>query len=243
MSAARNTTLDAATARNHLLAALPADEFGRIAPSLELVRCPAGMILVDDGQPADRAYFPVTCIAARLSTMHNGATGEHGIVGRDGLVGIAAFLGGGPTPGRVETVIGGDALTMPAAPLLAEFRRGAAFQRLLLQYIQTLIVQVSVEAVCRIHHTAEQRLARLLLQVLDRWFSADFPLTQESLGMLLGARRETVSHATSHLQNLNLIRHERGHVRILDAEQLERIACECYQAVASRPGRIIEARP
>ena len=140
-------------------------------------------------------------------------------------------------PGRVQTVIDGNALRMPAPALLAEFRRGATLQRLLLQYAQEVIVRTSLEAVCRTHHTVEQRLARLLLQVLDRWSGADLPLTQESLGTLLGVRRETVCHATAHLRDQGCIHHGRGHVVVLDTAQLRKAACECYRAVASLPGR------
>ena len=237
MGPARSEALDSAAACNHLLAALPPDELGRVAASLELVRCQAGMILRGDGEPADRVYFPTTCIAALVYALHDGSTIEHGIVGRDGVVGIAAFLGGGPMPGRVQTVIDGNALRMPAPALLAEFRRGATLQRLLLQYAQEVIVRTSLEAVCRTHHTVEQRLARLLLQVLDRWSGADLPLTQESLGTLLGVRRETVCHATAHLRDQGCIHHGRGHVVVLDTAQLRKAACECYRAVASLPGR------
>jgi CRP-like cAMP-binding protein len=237
MRVATSKALDSAAARNRLLAALPPDEHQRVVSSLELVRCPSGMILRGDGQPADQLYFPSTCIAARLYTLHDGATIEHSIVGCDGVVGIPALLGGGPTPGRVETVIDGDALRMPAPAALAEFRRGAAFQRLLLRYIHELIVQTSLEAVCRTHHSVEQRLARLLLQVLDRWSGANLPLTQESLGTLLGVRRETVSHATAHLQGQGCVHHERGHVMVLDVAQLRKTACECCRMFGTWPAR------
>ena len=237
MSPARSDAIDSAAACNRLLAALPPDELRRVAPSLELVRCQAGMILRGDGEPADRLYFPTTCIAALLCTVHDGSTIEHGIVGREGVVGIAAFLGGGPMPGRAEILIHGDALRMPAPALLTEFRRGATLQRLLLQYTQEVIVRTSLEVVCRTRHTVEQRLARLLLQVLDRWSGADLPLTQESLGTMLGARRETVCHASARLEHEGCIRHERGHITVLDAARLGSAACECYRAVAGPPGR------
>jgi len=235
VSEARSSALVPAAVRNHLLAALPADDLRRLTASLELVHCPSGMVLLDEGQRADLVYFPATCIAARFYTLHDGATIEHSIVGRDGLVGVAAFLGGGPTPGRVEAVIEGDALQMPAAALLDEFGRGGAFQRVLLRYTQQLIVETALEAVCRMHHSVEQRLARLILQVMDRWSGADLPLTQESLGTLLGVRRETVSHATVHLQDQGCIRHGRGHFIVLDVEQLRRAACECCRVVATGP--------
>jgi CRP-like cAMP-binding protein len=233
VSEASNPACVSAAARNHLLAALPADERNRLMASLELVHCPSGMSLLDEGQRADRVYFPVTCVAARFVTLDDGVTAEQGIVGCDGVVGVSTFLGGGSMPWRVETVIAGDAFRMPAAALLAEFGRSGALQRLLLRYTQELIVQVSVEAVCRTHHTVERRLARLLLQVAERWSGAGLPLTQESLGMLLGVRRESVCHAAAHLQDEGCIHHERGHVSILDAAGLRKASCACYRPAAT----------
>jgi len=235
---ARSNAVSSTPARNRLLAALPTEDLHRVAGRVALVQCPVGMILVEDGKPADWAYFPTTCIAARFYTMKDGSTSEHGIIGSDGLVGITAFLGGGSLPGRVEVLVGGDALRMTAAAVLDEFRRGGAFQQLLLRYTQELIVQISLEAVCRSYHAAEQRLARLLLLMRDRSSGADLPLTQESIATLLGVRRETVSHAAAHLQSQHCIRYERGHITVVDVTQLKRAACECYRAVADESARL-----
>jgi CRP-like cAMP-binding protein len=212
-----------------LLAALPPDDYRRLSASLEVVHCQSGVLLLDEGQPVDSVYFPATCVAARLCTLGDGLTVEQSIVGCDGVVGVPAFLGGGALPWRVQVLVGGSALRMTAAALAVEFQRGGTLQRLLLQYVQRLIVDVSSEAVCRTHHTVERRLARLLLQVVDRWPGDDLALTQEGLGLLLGARRETVCHATARLQEQGAIRHERGHVIILDAQQLGKASCECYR--------------
>ena len=226
-------------AGNHLLAALPDDDLGRLTASLEMQHFAPGMLLLDEGHGADRVYFPTTCIAARFCTVDNGVTVEQNIVGCDGFVGVPAVLGGGAMPWRVEAIIAGDALGMPAAALDAEFRRGGALQRLLLQYVQQLIVQVSSEAVCRTLHKVEQRLARLLLQLAEQRSSPDLPLTQESLGLLLGARRETVCHASARLQDQGGIRHGRGQVTVLDTGQLRTSACTCCGASPGLPARVI----
>jgi CRP-like cAMP-binding protein len=224
------TAIESAATCNHLLAALPPDEFRQLIASLEIVHCPPGLLLLEEGQRPDRVYFPVSCVVARIGTLEDGIVAVQSFVGRDGFVGVPAFLGGA-MPWRIEAMIGGDALRMPSDVLLAEFRRGGALQDLLLRYTQELIVQVSTEATCRSYHTVDRRLARLLLQVAERWPGTDLPLTQESLGMLLGARRETVCHAAAGLQDLGCIHHERGHVRILDAAALRKAACGCF-----RPG-------
>lgn len=229
MSQARITAIESAATCNHLLAALPADERRRLTASLEIVHCPSGLLLLEEGARPARVYFPVSCVVARLCTLEDGIVAEQSFVGSDGFLGVPAFLGGAAMPWRVEAIISGDALSMPSEVLLAEFRRGGALQRLLLRYTQELIVQVSTEATCRSYHTVDRRLARLLLQLAERWPGADLPLTQESLGMLLGARRETVCHAAAGLQDQGCIHHERGHVRILDAKKLQKAACGCFR--------------
>ena len=237
MSVARRPASVPSIAGNHLLAALTDDEVDRMTASLELEHLAPGMLLLDEGHGAERVYFPTTCVAARFCTVDNGVTVEQNIVGCEGFVGVPAVLGGGAMPWRVEAIIAGDALRMPAAALVAEFQRGGALQRLLLRYVQQLIVQVSSEAVCRTLHKVEQRLARLLLQLAEQRSSPELPLTQESLGLLLGARRETVCHATARLEDQGGIRHGRGYVTVLDAEQLRMSACECCRAAPGRPAR------
>ena len=237
MTVAGSTAPVSPVALNRLLAALPADDLGRLEETLELVHCPSGLLLLEEGRAADRVYFPATCVAARLCVLDDGVTVEQSIAGCDGLVGVPTYLGGGVMPWRVETIIGGDALRMPAAALLAEFRRGGALQQLLLEYAQRLIVEISSEAICRTHHKVERRLARLLLQVVERRTGADLPLTQEALGMLLGARRESVCHATARLEEAGCIRHERGRILVLDPERLRNAACECCRAVVGRSAR------
>ena len=218
-----------AASRNRLLAGLPAAEFHLVAPALELVHCPAGMVLLDAAKRIDRVYFPAGCVAARICTLKDGISFGESIVGSDGIVGIPSFLGGSPMPWRVEVVIGGDALRMPGAALATEFRRGGALQRLLLSYTQELLTQLSFETVCRSHHAVERRLARLLVEIADRWRGTDLPLTQESLGFLLGVRRETVCHAIRRLQSERAIDHERASVRIVDTARLRNAACGCYR--------------
>ncbi len=218
-----------AASRNRLLAGLPAAEFRLVAPALELVHCPAGMVLLDAAKRIDRVYFPADCVAARICALKDGISFGESIVGSDGIVGIPSFLGGSPMPWRVEVVIGGDALRMPGAALATAFRRGGALQRLLLSYTQELLTQLSFETACHSHHAVDRRLARLLAEIADRGRGTDLPLTQESLGSLLGVRRETVCHAIGRLQSAHAIAHERAHVRIVDAARLRNAACGCYR--------------
>jgi CRP-like cAMP-binding protein len=226
-------------AENGLLAALPADERGRLDRQITRVTCDAGAALLDSGRGVDYVYFPITCVVALLYTMEDGSTSEMAIVGNEGIVGIAAFLGGEAIPGRAVVQSSGTAARLSAPALREVFRRGGAFQRLLLRYTQALVVQVSQMGVCRGVHSVEQRLNLWLLMTHDRLGCGELPLTQEALATMLGVRRESVNHAARHLQDAGCIRYSRGHIRILDRRPLELGVCECYRVITDEFDRLL----
>ena len=153
------------------------------------------------------------------------------MVGNDGVVGVALFMGGNTVPNRAVVQVAGDAYSVPAAVLLEEFRRGGPCQLLLLRYTQALITQISQTAVCNRLHSVEQRLCRWLLLTHDRIESAELLLTQEFIANMLGGRRESVTRAARRLQEAGLIRYVRGHITVLDRQGLEAASCECYRVV------------
>jgi hypothetical protein len=117
--------------RNTLLAALQPEEYEYLLPALEPVTLSLGGIIYQPGGHLDYLYFPVTAIVSLVYTMEDGATVEMGLVGKDGVVGIALFMGGETTPNRGIVQIAGDAYRLPAKVLKAEFKRGVpcSFQR------------------------------------------------------------------------------------------------------------------
>jgi CRP-like cAMP-binding protein len=219
------------TARNRLIAALPDEVQRRIAPHLEAVRFRLGEVVYESGQRLTHVHFPVDCIVSLLYTMADGATAEIGMVGAEGVVGIALFMGGETMPSRAVVQSAGQALRMPAEALQEEFRRGGPFQLALLRFTQALITQMSQTAACNRLHEIEQRLCRWLLLSRDRLQSDELLLTQELIAGMLGVRREGVSVAAGALQAAGLIRYARGRITILDRAGLEARTCECYRAV------------
>lgn len=158
---------------------------------------------------------------------------EVGIVGREGMVGISAILGGSET--KVATVQGtGAALKMRTEKLLEEFQRGGALQSSLLRYTHALMAQISQSVVCNARHPVERRMARWLLMYHDRLEGGEFEMTQEFMAHMLGVRRASASEAAYKLQELGVIRYQRGHVWILDRNSLVEFACECYPAVKEK---------
>jgi CRP-like cAMP-binding protein len=227
---------------NHLLGALPHDEHERLLAVLEPVSLELGDVIYEPGGRLAYMYFPVSCIVSLVYTMKDGETGEMGLVGNEGAVGIALFMGGYTMPNRAIVQVAGDALRMKAQVLQDEFKRGAELQLQLLRYTQSLITQISQTAVCNRMHSIEQRLCRWLLLCHDRGKSDMLLLTQEFIANMLSGRRQSVTVAAGHLQNAGLIEYSRGHIRILDRKGLEAATCECYRVVKDELERLLDER-
>src|SRR5688500_8616697 len=154
--------------QNHLLAALPAAEFSRLLPHLELVPMPLGEALYESGGQLQHVYFPTTSIVSLLYVLEDGASAEIAVVGNEGILGISLFMDGGTTPSRAVVRSAGHAYRLKANLLQQEFNRAGPVLRLLLRYTQALITQMTQTAVCNRHHSVEQQLCRALLLSLDR---------------------------------------------------------------------------
>lgn len=224
---------------NQLLAALPADVLERIEPDLERVDLDLGHVIYEANDSLSHVYFPTTAIVSLLYTMENGTSAEIGIVGRDGVVGIAVFMGGDTTPNRAVVQSAGEAFRLALNPFRQEFRRIGVMHRLLLLYTQALITQMSQTAVCNRLHSVEQQLCRWLLLSFDRLESDELIMTQELIANMLGVRREGVSVAAHCLQNAGLIRYKRGRIKIVDRTGLESRVCECYRVVKTECDRLL----
>jgi CRP-like cAMP-binding protein len=199
-------------------------------------------VLLEPHRLISYAYFLTSSVVSLLCTTEDGATAETAIVGSDGIVGTAIFLGGEATCSRSIVVVPGEAFQMPAKVLMEEFERDLAVQNVLLRYTQALITQISQTAVCHRLHSVQQRLCRWLLLCHDRTGSPELVMTQELLAHLLGGRRESVTVAAGQLQDMGLIHYCRGHIRILDGKGLEQCACECYRTIKEELARLYSAK-
>jgi CRP-like cAMP-binding protein len=216
---------------NRLLAALPRNEYENLRPNLQQVSFSLGQVVYEFGGQLDYVFFPTTSIVSLLYTMENGSSAEMGLTGNDGVVGIALFMGGGTMPNRAVVQSAGAAIRLKAKVLQDEFARGGKFQYLLLRYTQALITQISQTAVCNRLHSVEQQLCRWLLLSHDRLKTDELIMTQELIADMLGVRREGVTVAAGHLQDVEAISYVRGRIKILNRQKLEETVCECYQVV------------
>src|SRR5450432_1791395 len=228
--------------QNHLLDALPAGDYERIASHLELIPMKLGDVLYEPGIRLRHVYFPTTSIVSLLYVMEDGASAEIAIVGNEGLLGVSLFMGGETTPSRAVVQSAGYGFRLKAQALKTEFARFGPTLHLLLRYTQALITQMAQTAVCNRHHSVDQQLCRWLLLSLDRLASDELIMTQELIANMLGVRREGVTEAAGKLQTTGLIRYRRGTITVLDRAGLEARVCECYQVVRKEFNRLLPYR-
>ncbi len=224
------------TPKNQILAALPPDAYQRLLPHLEEVDLPSGKIIYEIDGPISFLYFPAGSLISLVTEMADGKIVEVGLVGNDGMSGIASLMGSGKSFERALVQIPNGGVRASVEIVRREFDRGGELQKILLRYASNLMRQVSQTAACNASHTTEERLSRWLLMCQDRVSSATLDLTQEFLAEMLGTRRGTVNVAAITLQSASLIKYNRGHITIVDRPGLEAFSCECYEILRSRNG-------
>jgi CRP-like cAMP-binding protein len=228
---------------NQLIAALPAEAYHQWAALLEAVDMRLGDVLHDSGCTVGHVYFPTTSIVSLLHTLESGASAEIAVIGNEGIVGIAAFMGGNSTPNQSVVRSAGHGFRLPVTALVQAFEQGGPVAQLLLRYTQALMTQMAQTAACNRHHSLDQQLCRLLLVSLDRLHTLELWMTQELIANMLGMRREGVTAAALALQKAGLIRYARGHITVMDRQALERRSCECYAVVKAEYDRLLPGKP
>ena len=227
--------------QNLLLGGLLPAERERIFPHLRLVQMPLGKVLYESDDVLRHVYFPIDSIVSLLYVLQNGASAEISVVGNEGLIGIALFMGGETTPSRAIVQSAGHAYRLVGQHLKDEFHRNGGMQLRLLRYTQALITQMAQTAVCNRHHSVDQQLCRWLLLSLDRLSSNQLNMTQELIADMLGVRREGVTEAAGKLHKLGVIRYARGKITVIDRPKLEDLCCECYGVVKKESDRLSRA--
>ncbi|SFU96871.1 Crp/Fnr family transcriptional regulator [Halomonas korlensis] len=229
--------------QNHLLATLPDDVKQRLFPSLEAVTLPLGEVLQQSGKTTHYAYFPTTCIVSLVYELQSGHSAEISLVGNDGMVGIALFMGGQTAVGKGLVQVAGEAFRIDEALFLEEFERHAGLMHHVLLYTQALMTQMAQTAVCNRHHSVQQQLCRWLLMSLDRLSSNQLVMTHDLIASMLGVRREGVTEAAGKLHRLGAINYHRGRIEVIDRAKLEQLSCECYAVVRNEISRLLPGGP
>jgi CRP-like cAMP-binding protein len=217
--------------RNHLLAALPSEEYGRLLPHLESVPLPFMKVLCEGGETIRHVYFPDDGLISLLIVMGDETVREIGVIGNEGMLGAAVALGTKTTPTRALVQLPGSAMRMKVGALRGELGRGGALPNVLRRYSHMLFTQVAQSAACVSSHAVDERLSRWLLMTHDHAPGDGFEMKHEFLATMLGVTRSVVTRAAGRLQKEGMIRYVRGWVNVLDRGGLEATACECYGVV------------
>lgn len=224
---------------NQLLASLPADEFTRLAPDLELVPMSLGQSIYEPGTQIQHVFFPTTAIVSLHYEMDDGSLAEIAVVGKEGIVGIALFMGGETTLSRAVVQSAGEAYRLKGQLLKREFHRAGPLQRILMRYTQALLTEMAQTLVCIRHHSLDQQFCRWLLRRFDRLSANNLVMSQETIANILGVRRAAISELAVSLRKAGLIKYERGRIALLDRPGLEARACECYATIKGEFDRLL----
>jgi CRP-like cAMP-binding protein len=220
---------------NLLLAGLSAVERDRLKGYLEPIELKLKQTLAEPEQAISYIYFPLDSLASVVQTMSDGSTVETGIIGREGFVGIQAWLRQKVSSVHIFVQVPGHALRMKRQMFMKEVVDGTSELNIRIAgYVDAYLVMTAVTAACnRIHHINE-RLCRWLKMVHNRAEGDTFPMRQEFLAYMLGVHRPSISIAASMLKNAGLIRYERGSLTVLDSKRLQAGSCECYGIIEAK---------
>jgi CRP-like cAMP-binding protein len=224
--------------RNVLLGALPDDEFGRLAPGLEPVILPRATELEAPDEEIEFVYFPTSGIASIVAIGLDGETVDTTMIGREGMTGLAVFLGTNQMPVRTMVQVTLVGVRLPSQELRAELRRGGLLVDLLQRYTQVVMVSMAQLILCNRAHRLDQRAARWLLQVDERVGEEFFDVTQEFLAEMIGVQRPSLSLAVSQFKDEGLISYSRGRVVISDRDRLLERACGCIRIIHAEEARL-----
>ncbi|MFC3077703.1 Crp/Fnr family transcriptional regulator [Phenylobacterium terrae] len=222
----------AAAESNSILKALEAGPGARFLPRFQRVPLRRGAVLHYPGEPAEAVCFPLSGLVAVMSDSADGESVQTGMVGCEGAVGAFEAYVGGRFASKYVVQVGGEALRLGAATFRELCREALDFRQRMERYFEFLLTESRVLVMCNALHGVEARLARSILEALERsCIEGPLPLTQEALAQMLGAQRTTVAVAMSRLQRAGLVRSGRGAVTVPDRAALERLACRCHLAL------------
>jgi CRP-like cAMP-binding protein len=225
--------------QNHLLGALPHDQWERWRSHLEYVAMPLGQVLYEPGNTLTHVYFPTTAIVSLLYVMNNGESAEIAVVGNEGLLGVSLFMGGNSTSSRAIVQSAGGAYRLAAERMKEEFDRAGPVLHLFLRYTQALMSQMVQTAACNKHHSLDQQLCRWLLLSLDRLQGTEMIMTEKLIAHMLGVDPAVATDGALILQSAGLIEYAGGRIHVLDRDRLEKRSCECYAVVKKEYDRLL----
>lgn len=215
---------------NHLLLALPHDDYEQLLTCCEETELKSGEVLYRAGELFSHVYFPTTSSVSLVASIDSDRNLEVGLIGNEGMLGSPLILSVDVAPFNALVQRAGQALRLSKSVFLHEFGKSVALRRELRRYFYVVMSQIAQTAGCNRFHVVEARLARWLLMAHDRAQSNQFHVTHVYLAYMLGVRRVGITKAANSLQKKALISYKRGAITILDRMGLEAASCGCYRA-------------
>jgi len=226
------------TGLNRILTRLSPDEIGLLQPHLEAVDLPVRKQLENRNKTIEYAYFIESGFASVVAN-GTGRSIEVGLIGREGMSGLAVVMGSDRTPHDTFMQVGGDGQRISSAKLRSAMAQSPALHRFFLRYGHAFMVQTAQTALANGRSKIEERLARWLLMAQDRLDGEVVPLTHEFLSVMLGVRRPGVTVALDLLEKDGLIRAKRGAVAILNRTGLRKVSNGAYGAAEAEFQRLL----
>jgi CRP-like cAMP-binding protein len=225
--------------RNQLLAAMSPSDLALLQPHLRPMAMPVLTDLERPNQRIQTVYFMDAGIASVVGVQPDETRIEVGLIGREGMTGLAVLLGGEQSPHSTYIQVAGEGQRMPAKELRKAIAASETMRSLLLKFIQVFMVQTAHTAIANARAHVDRRLARWILMAHDRTGDDTLPLTHEFLSLMLGVRRAGVTETLQSLKQLRLIDTGRSKIIVRDRKGIERLAQGCYGVPEKEYRRLI----
>jgi CRP-like cAMP-binding protein len=237
--AAASAPRDSSPPRNRLLAALAPADFALLQPHLRLVAMPLLKDLERPNRRIDTVYFMAAGIASVVAVQADETRIEVGLIGREGMSGLAVVLGGDQSPNATYIQVAGEGQQIAANELRKAMNTSDSLHGMLLKFAQVFMVQTAHTAIANARAKIDQRLARWILMAHDRTRDTTLPLTHEFLALMLGVRRAGVTEALQSLKRRKLIDTRRNQIILLNRKGVEQVAGSSYGVPEKEYRRLI----
>ena len=215
--------------RNRLLAALSSADFALLQPDLDPVSLEPRQVLETADEPIAHNYFIESGLASVVAGNGNHRRRiEVGLIGFDGMTGLAVVLGNDRSPNENFMQVGGEGRRISSDRLRMAMQESRSLHGVLLNFAHAFMNQIASTALSNGTASVEERLARWLLMAHDRMDGDNIPLTHEFLALMLGVRRAGVTVALNALERKAVIRLSRGQIFVVDREGLKASANGAY---------------
>jgi CRP-like cAMP-binding protein len=205
---------------NRILSRLSKTDYALVESQLSPVDLPLRKQLELSRRLIEHVYFPEGGIVSVVANGDNKQGIEVGLIGREGMTGLAVVMGADRSPHQTFVQSAGRGWRIRSDDLRAAIGKSVTLHRRFLLYGHAFLLQTGYTAMANGRSKIEDRLARWLLMAHDRIDGDTLSLTHEFLSIMLGVRRPGVTHALNLLERIGLIQASRGIITIIDRDGL-----------------------